>query len=124
MINAMTLILLLRRATARCCLDLVTVKRVCSPAYVDACSKYIRTLLNIATTRFTGCVQYYRNGPEWAELPESTTEVWLCPGFPIGTIGNFTNGTIGNNGTIGLPLEPLALPLVPMVLPMVPLVEP
>ena len=28
------------------------------------------------------------------------------------------------NGTIDLPIEPLALPLIPMVLPMVPLVEP
>ena len=38
--------------------------------------------------------------------------------FPNGTTGNF------NNGTIGLPMTPLALPLEPMVLPMVPLVEP
>ena len=27
---------LLRRASARCCLDLVTVKKVCSPGYLDA----------------------------------------------------------------------------------------
>ena len=59
-------------------------------------------------------------------------------GFPNGTIGNFTNGTIGshwlNNGSIGLPMVPMiplaepvvpvSLPLVLMVLPMVPLVEP
>ena len=64
--------------------------------------------------------------------------VW---GSPNGTIGNFTNGTIGSqwyhcltNGTIGLPMVPivplgepmvpLALPLVQMILPMVPLVKP
>ena len=64
-------------------------------------------------------------------------------GSPNGTIGNFTNGTIGSqwyhwltNGTIGLPMVhvsivplaepmvPLALPLVQMVLQMVPLVKP
>ena len=70
-------------------------------------------------------------------------------GSPNGTIGNFTNGTIGSqwchrltfrtngtigraNGTIGaLPLVPMALPMVPLVetlndigIPLVPLVEP
>ena len=63
-------------------------------------------------------------------------------GSPNGTIGNFTNGTIGSsqwchwltNGTVGLPMVPivplgesmvpLALPLVQMVLTMVPLVKP
>ena len=39
---------------------------------------------------------------------------WLCSGFPNGTIGNFTNGTIGsqwyhwlNNCTICLPMVPI-----------------
>ena len=55
-------------------------------------------------------------------------------GSPNGTIGNFTNGTIGSqwyhwltngtNGTIGKPMVPLTLPLVPMVKPIVSLVEP
>ena len=44
-------------------------------------------------------------------------------GSPNGTIGNFTNGTIGSqwltNGTIGLPLAPI----VPLGESMVPLVK-
>ena len=46
-------------------------------------------------------------------------------GSPNGTIGNFTNGTIGSQwltyGTIGLPLAPIIVPLgesmVPLALP-------
>ena len=62
-------------------------------------------------------------------------------GSPNGTIGNFTNGSIGSqwynwltNGTIGLPMVPivlmgepmvpLALQLVQMIIPIVPLVKP
>ena len=53
---------------------------------------------------------------------------------PNGTIGNFTNGTIGSQWyhlltmgpivPLGEPMVPVALPLVQMVLPMVPLVKP
>ena len=49
-------------------------------------------------------------------------------GSPNGTIGNFTNGTIGLPMVpivpLGEPMVPLALPSVQMVLPMVPLVKP
>ena len=51
-------------------------------------------------------------------------------GSPNGTIGYFTNGTVGSqwltNGTIGLPLapiEPLGESMVPLA-PLVPLVKP
>ena len=64
--------------------------------------------------------------------PKALNDNACVRGSPNGTIGNFTDGTIGSHGTIGLPLVPmvplggpmvpLALPLVPMVLPMVPLV--
>ena len=60
---------------------------------------------------------------------------WLCSGFPNGTIGNFTNGTIGSqwfhwltNGTImgasgiigitiGRTMNDIGIPLVPLVEP-------
>ena len=61
----------------------------------------------------------------------------LCSGFPNGTIGNFTNGTIGlplgepmvpgigmtigtncfTNGTIGRTLNDFGIPVVPLVEP-------
>ena len=53
-------------------------------------------------------------------------------GSPNGTIGNFTNGTIGSqryhwltNGTVGLPMVPivpLGEPMVPLALPLVQMV--